>query len=449
MFVICFGAKKTGSTITFQLVSALLEARGFDQTSIPRGAIDHGRVQNFSPECWANDHDWVEFLASHSSHQHLYAIKFHGPCTARLATLINEGKILAIVNTRDPRDTALSLRDVAIRKKSGAFSALKSPRSVFDAVKAGCNRTYGWLRDGALIADYEQVAFDSAKFLARVATYLEVDVPSIEEARSMRDRADRASGTRNLMRSRRFLHDWTTGQAAFYTELFAAEIEQLSAISGASEAGIFYPEIRVKNTIGQLTERTFVVLGCPRGGTSLLAGALHATGINMGGFKTAQYEDKSFKIPPAEAKCDPNIESRLLPLIQERNSRHRLWGWKVPNAIYYINQIQHLLINPVFLFIYRDEEAIARSSAKHDRKAWWLHRRRLLEVARNHTKLVRDFEASLGDSAAKAVFRVEEIRQDIPNFLDHLETVLAPDKLDREAVRDFVSPSGGYVPPRA
>lgn len=169
----------------------------------------------------------------------------------------------------------------------------------------------------------------------------------------------------------------------------------------------------------------------------------------MGGFKTAQYEDRSFKIPPAEVRRDRNIESRLLPLIQERNNSHRLWGWKVPNAIYYINQIQHLLINPVFLFIYRDEEAIARSSAKHDRKVWWLHRRRLLEVARNHTKLVRDFEASLGDSAAKAVFRVEEIRQDIPNFLDQLETVLAPDVFDREAVRDFVSPSGGYVPPRA
>ena len=246
MFVICFGAKKTGSTITFQLISALLEARGFDQTSIPRGAIDHDRVQNFSPGCWANDHDWIEFLASHSSNQHLYAIKFHGSCTALLAALIDQGKVLAVVNTRDPRDTALAMRDAAMRKKKGAFSSLTSPQKVLNATQAGCNRTYDWLRDRALIADYEQVAFDSERFLARVATYLRVDVPSSEEARGMRDRADKASATRNLMRSQRFLHDWTAGQAAFYTELFAAELEKLSAISGASEAGITYPEIHVK-----------------------------------------------------------------------------------------------------------------------------------------------------------------------------------------------------------
>ena len=39
----------------------------------------------------------------------------------------------------------------------------------------------------------------------------------------------------------------------------------------------------------------------PRGGTSLLAGVLHRAGVYIGAFKTKQYEDPEFKIPPDRA----------------------------------------------------------------------------------------------------------------------------------------------------
>ena len=44
------------------------------------------------------------------------------------------------------------------------------------------------------------------------------------------------------------------------------------------------------------TQRTYVVMGSPRGGTSLLAGVLHRAGVYMGAFRTKQYEDPEFKI---------------------------------------------------------------------------------------------------------------------------------------------------------
>jgi len=198
-----------------------------------------------------------------------------------------------------------------------------------------------------------------------------------------------------------------------------------------------------------VTQRTYVVLGAPRGGTSLIAGALHAAGIYMGQFATGQYEDIDFKIAPADVKRGLDVTRRLSPIIERRNQQHRYWGWKLPNTIYYIEQVQHLLINPVFLFVYRDQESIARSSAKHDKKRWWLHRRQLRRVARNHTQLVQNFEQSLDLSIAKARFQVEDIHKDVPRFVEQLATLVQPYQFDKEAVTNFINPNGGYATPNA
>ncbi|GEM_PF-1407476 len=152
-----------------------------------------------------------------------------------------------------------------------------------------------------------------------------------------------------------------------YTWRLRKELGIIAAFREATErlSSPVYPAMRLLDQAAPkpaVTERTFVVLGCPRGGTSLLAGALHASGIYMGDFRTAQYEDPAFKVRPGDARRNPNIEACLLPVIEARNRTHRYWGWKVPNSIYYIQQIRHLLVNPVFLFVYREEEAIARSS---------------------------------------------------------------------------------------
>lgn len=449
MFVICFGAQKTGSTLCFQLISALLEARGHEQAGIPSGAVEDGRVQHFAPKNWSADPAWLALLASHATDPRLYAIKFHGPCTPELAGLIDEGKVTAIVNTRDPRDVALALRDTGRRKSSGAFSRINGIGDAIKRARAGAKVTQAWLRKSEFVADYEQVAFDTTTFLKRASQKLQLEEPGEEESRKLYSRASDATTTRNVMRSRRFMHEWTSAQAAIYSELLEGELEIISSFPASTAAGINYPFLKSPPAPNIITERTFVVLGCPRGGTSLLSGALNATGIYMGETATAQYEDKAFKVPLADVRRDPNIEARLLPVIQERNRRHRFWGWKLPNNIYYIQQIRHLLVNPVFIFVYRDENAIARSSAKHDGKAWWLHRRRLIKVARNHTQLVRNFEATLGENDSKATFHLEEVQKNIPAFLDEFAKLVPSDLFDREAVGSFVNPEGGYVPWRA
>lgn len=187
------------------------------------------------------------------------------------------------------------------------------------------------------------------------------------------------------------------------------------------------------------TRRTFVVLGCPRGGTSLIAGALSAAGVYMGEYRTTQYEDPQFKIPPKEAG---DALARLTPVIAARNRQHRYWGWKVPNNVYYIERVRHLLINPCFLFVYRDPERIARSSARHDGRDWSEQGEHLLRVAVNHTERVRAFQATL--HAGVHVFQLEAIHADPAGFVDELRKVVAPLTPDRQRLLQFVNPEGGY-----
>jgi hypothetical protein len=69
-------------------------------------------------------------------------------------------------------------------------------------------------------------------------------------------------------------------------------------------------------------------MGSPRGGTSLLAGVLHRAGVYMGAFRTKQYEDPEFKIPPERAF---DAVAQLAPVIRSRNAQYEYWGWKLPN----------------------------------------------------------------------------------------------------------------------
>jgi hypothetical protein len=159
----------------------------------------------------------------------------------------------------------------------------------------------------------------------------------------------------------------------------------------------------------------------------------------MGRYRTLQYEDPEFRIPPTQAGT---ALERLAPVIRRRNLVRRYWGWKVPNNIYYIDRIKDLLINPCFLFVYRDPLEIARSSASHDGRNWEEQRERLIQVALNHTEKVRRFQESL--QATHHVFRVEAIQADPAIFVDRMVRILEPLRPDRAGLLQFVKPDGGY-----
>lgn len=199
---------------------------------------------------------------------------------------------------------------------------------------------------------------------------------------------------------------------------------------------------------GTQTRRTFVVLGCPRGGTSLVAGALHTAGVYMGNLGNYyQYEDRDFKIPPKQA--DQALET-LAPIIRRRNRKYPYWGWKLPNNIYYIEQVRHLLVEPCYLFIYRDPLRIAQSSARHDQRDWSAVGDRLLEVAHEHTRRVRQFQDSLSSESPVPdlhEFHLEAIHANPQSFVDQLIAILDPLRPDRERLLGFINRDGDYHAP--
>ena len=447
MFVICYGGHKTGSTLCFRLVSALLEYSGHSQADIPASAVTPNRGQNFANGELTQTDTWAEVLGSHSDSKHYFAIKTHGSCSTRVNSLMAAGKVKVVVNTRDPRDVLLSLRDAGKKNTMGAFSGLTSAQRCLDNISKNESNLLGWLGEGSEAFDYHEIAFDSRSFLDAVSQYLQLPVIDDTAHNFIIAKVGKDSiPTLNLGIPHHFLNNMSARQALYYTHLFQNQLELLSRINKRLDTTLeeFYPLFNAYKSITPkkiVTKKTFVVLGCPRGGTSLIAGALAASGIAMGKFRTSQYEDPDFNIRRTDA-TDINIEAKLLGAIQQRNETHEYWGWKLPNNIYYIEKIRHLLINPVFIFVYRDTEAVARSSAKHDKRNWRQYKARLFEVAKRHTTLIKNYELTVADDSAS--FEFEDIKKDIDGFIDELAAAISPLEPDSEILKQFVNREGGY-----
>ena len=102
-------------------------------------------------------------------------------------------------------------------------------------------------------------------------------------------------------------------------------------------------------------EKTFIVIGAPRGGTSMVAGVLHHLGVNMvSTLPSTVYErlDLSLAIEGDTADEANNIIASL-------NTQYKIWGWKRPDSIYHTDKWQGKFRNPHYIFVFRDVFAIA------------------------------------------------------------------------------------------
>ena len=141
------------------------------------------------------------------------------------------------------------------------------------------------------------------------------------------------------------------------------------------------------NTLGcasvlEQPERTYVVLGVSRGGTSAVAGLLNIFGVPMG---------RSGRAPLFEDLRMNRALGRSLPeareIIEENNRDADVWGFK-GNAIPMdeLETVAASLRNPVFVVMFRDLLAIAnRASISADRDVAWV----LEKQAEQYTQIVQ------------------------------------------------------------
>jgi hypothetical protein len=107
-----------------------------------------------------------------------------------------------------------------------------------------------------------------------------------------------------------------------------------------------------------MRERTYIISGAGRGGTTLVAQVLHAAGLFIGDrLGDTVYEDHDILdilVSPSDRK------PRLDALIAQRNAQHAQWGFKLPNVHTLLHHRDLARFrNPHLIFIFRDPQAIA------------------------------------------------------------------------------------------
>lgn len=100
-------------------------------------------------------------------------------------------------------------------------------------------------------------------------------------------------------------------------------------------------------------ERTIVIGGHYRGGTSMVAGLLKIFGLPIGDrLDLGNNEDLDLR---------DATEEKILQVVATRNAEHAVWGWKDPGVHRTIRSCHSALRNPRFVFVLRDVFACAQA----------------------------------------------------------------------------------------
>jgi len=96
-------------------------------------------------------------------------------------------------------------------------------------------------------------------------------------------------------------------------------------------------------------EKTLIVVGVARGGTSLVAGTLDKLGI----FTGEMSREPVFEDVKLATKFENRDFKSVKKIIEEYNL-HDTWLFKRPSSINYLNEIDTLVRNPIYLIIFKD-----------------------------------------------------------------------------------------------
>jgi len=128
----------------------------------------------------------------------------------------------------------------------------------------------------------------------------------------------------------------------------------------------------------------YLVLGSPRGGTTLVAHTLAKLGVSMGEKLPFTVEDQHLAAM-AEARAFGDITKRLA----HRSARWKRHGWKLPQLLYYCENWDFLPEHTRLIFTYRDPVATAvrgHMATDHDFEnelhTVFEYHRRMFELAR-------------------------------------------------------------------
>lgn len=144
------------------------------------------------------------------------------------------------------------------------------------------------------------------------------------------------------------------------------------------EALINKGQFFLKNDFVPQENQQFIIVGVARSGTSLVAGVLSSLGVESGPRSVPPvYED----VDLAEA-FEGNDLKKATELIRRYNLEKTNWFFKRPKAIHYLDDIDRLVPNPIYIFIFKDVFSIAlRNSISMD-----------VDILSNMKKTIHEYE---------------------------------------------------------
>lgn len=181
-------------------------------------------------------------------------------------------------------------------------------------------------------------------------------------------------------------------------------------------------------------EKTLIVVGPGRGGTSLVAGTLHHLGVFMGdGSEPPVFEDRRLAGP-----CQSNRPGKVAAIMREYDDAHSIWGYKRPSIIDHFDIVHEHARNPVYLFIFKDVFSIANRNAI----SMQFDVLKGLRMAQRAYGKIIDFIAEREPNGL--LFSYDRIMRDEAEFVDTLTQLLPTESTtdtNRAAALQFIEPN--------
>ena len=113
-------------------------------------------------------------------------------------------------------------------------------------------------------------------------------------------------------------------------------------------------------------EKTVIIFGNARGGTTMIAKILATMGVDVGttSQEAISLEDKMFRYDLYNDEDHDDITMQLKAAIAKNNMSKGLWGWKYPMARLYLEDVIDAVRNPHLICVYRDVFACAMRQVK-------------------------------------------------------------------------------------
>ncbi len=207
--------------------------------------------------------------------------------------------------------------------------------------------------------------------------------------------------------------------------------------------------------------KTIIVLGMHKSGTSLVAGTLHYLGVNMGKellgatwsnpkghFENLKFKSENNRILAAAGGTWDNPPRRenilalknqfsreIKNLINQESSE--LWGWKDPRTTLILDLYLPYLKNSYFIICRRNQEDIIKSLQRRNHKT----REDAQKLIKIYTEAINKF-LSRNKNQRIINFQYAEIIADPERYLKNLITFLGiePNKKQYQKAYEFITP---------